>query len=226
MKMSASYPNNVDVRLTYNIRAQAVMLQACEQIDNVFSDLSIRSALEDQTDDFRERVKIGQDQLRDLAQTKVREIRLSRKDLQAAFVSVMFAASYRVIMDQPLASLPEAVMLLAKVTPLELPILPLPPAAEVFCQRDVPPDVWECFEKIRLWREVEPPLISVIEIYHLWFALRRIKTPQGPLLILTRYLHQVTEMFRCTMGELAEADLSANRSKQGRKARQQKRSQS
>jgi hypothetical protein len=69
-----------------------------------------------------------------------------------------------------------------------LPFLPLPPAAVVFDLSLSTSSIWKDFEFIRQKKDAEPPFLTLLRAYSLWFALRDVQHDNAQLQTLLGWL--------------------------------------
>jgi len=166
------------------------------------------------------RMAAGEKILHGLATTSERQQQLTILDLQTAGELVMFVVSFHATTRKPASVLSKAAVLLARVTPCPLPFLLLPPAAEVFDQSMNTSSIWKDFEVIRQKKDAEPPYLTLLRAYALWFALQNVEHDNAQLKTLLEYLEAITRMFRLCMGSLVAAELAdvkATKERNGRK---------
>jgi hypothetical protein len=211
---------NRTIVLEYDPGDQIVLRDACALARETLRSPGVVKALAPQGHTMTTRLEAAEKILWDLATTSERQLQLTILKLQTAGELVMLVASYRSETQQPVSILPKAAILLARVTVCPLPILPLPPAAEVFDKAMSTSSIWEDFEFIRKKKDGDPPYLMLLRAYALWFALRAVSQDNAQLQTLLGCLETITRMFRFTMGSLAAADFAdgkATKERDGRK---------
>jgi len=210
MQILASYDSTTDrLQLHYDPEAQIVFGKAHAATRSVCRMRHIQEILGEKCRVIQARLFIGNDLLRQLAENSTRQIDVSSLDLQTSIEAVMFAAHYRIESGKPDPSLPNAIMLLAQVTPFPVPPLPLPPASEVFDKGKVAVAVLHSYESIRQSKDRALQGLVLLDHYELWRALAEIQPVNSQLRGLLHILDHSTGMFRATMQAQAVAAVEA-----------------
>jgi len=209
-----------EINLHYDADSQAALSKAWPLVRRTLHSPLVKKVLGQQGHVLRPRMEAASKVLQDLATAKVREYRLPMLDLTATAELVMFVADYRAKIGERVATLPETVLLLSRVTPYVLPMLLLPPAAEVFDRSEAESPAWNSFELVRLNGKVRPPTLTLMEMYELWLVLQQNRRNNGQIRALETCLELATRLFRDCLRSLATADLLTSIVRSGVNGRQ------
>jgi hypothetical protein len=208
------------VLLEFDSGDQVILRNVCTLAKKTLRNPAVVKVLAQEGHTMTMHLAAGEKILYGLATTSERQSQLAIADLQTAGELVMFVVSFHATTRKPASVLSKAAVLLARVTPCPLPFLLLPPAAEVFDQSMSTSSIWEDFDFLRQKKDAEPPYLTLLRAYALWFALRNVEHNNAQLQTLLEYLETITRMFRLCMGSLVAAELAdvkATKERSGRK---------
>jgi hypothetical protein len=208
MKITRSLSSDKNhIHLKYDADAQSALLKAWRLVQTTLREPVVDKVFQEQGQVSLSRMKACGKVLHDLATAKERRCELTELDLNAAAELVMFVTHYRADFGESVSTLPVVVLLLSKVTTYYLPIFCLPPPIEVFDRSMAGSPAWESYKLIRQKGKIEPPSLTLMEMYELWQALKKSSQGNAQLDALEKCLDLVTRLFRGCMRSLAAAHL-------------------
>jgi hypothetical protein len=204
------------VEIEYNEEAQEIFKQVyvageCRRQEEV-KEASVGSL----TPAMKLRYETGWRVLSRLGREPSRRLRLTVDESTNGLVTMLAATLHSLDQNRPVASLQSALVLMAKIAPVPVCPVPVPPAVEIFDRSSTPEDVWRTFEFLRTCRPSERPQIFLMKLYDLWYELRQVTNPGPDLARLVQVLGKTTSLFRLTMQRLALLNVGSSDSGESR----------
>ena len=162
------------------------------------------------TSDMKLRYEIGWEVVLLLGKEPSRRLRLSADKTTSVLVTLLSATLSNLNQNRPVGALQSALVLVAKVVPVPVCPVPVPPAAEIFDRSVTPAEVWRTLEYLRTCRQADKPHIFLFRLYGLWYELRQVINPGPEVARLVEVLAQTTCLFRLTMQRLALLDVGCS----------------
>jgi hypothetical protein len=205
------------LNLLYDAEAQEALAQSAKTVRAFCQNRAVHDLAANRLSDLLPRFARAIDCLSQIIKSETRHIEITVDDMQDLNGAMLLATNYQAMVRGELATLPQSVLLLAKITPYALPPISLPPAVEVFDRSATSPAAWAGYEAVRLWTGSGLPYLPLFDLHELWIAFQVEPPTNNFLRIFSQWLSDNTWTYRDTLDLLAEAELAPINIKSARK---------
>jgi hypothetical protein len=195
------------IKIAYDDAARVSFAYAAKVATAKLNERSVRRMLKAHHAETEKTLSTGTTLMEFLAYEPTNPKPLTTDQAFAMFVTMSFVGCH--LKQGPPEPVAEALELIARITPIPV-VLPMsvPPAAEIFDSYSVGREVWDLYEKIRLWRKPQNPYAFIADLQVLRIELRRITRPGPGIEAFIKHLDFLTDMYRATLSYLGAADAS------------------
>ncbi len=156
----------------------------------------------------------GKNLLEKISSEKGNSVKTTGSEASLTLALLFWSADHCLDKGERCENFSQAILLLARVTPVDIFTPPLPPPEEVFTKRSTPSDVWRSYETVRSRNGI--PSLFVEQTYQLWRHLYRIPHRPTALQRLIDSLDIECLLFRLTLKDLAKAEIGVRRHPNGK----------